>query len=181
MYGHVYRMSVEQTSCRILVWGGVDIIHRKTGLLAHKVTITERGNFPMSHHWIIFVWVRVPAASPSFGLMTHWTCCTSNFMGVIKKQIIFFYYAWFHTGKYFLTSDTITYMLTLACSVFLSVSVCVVTFQALLMCSITQSFLRIFSKSFYQHIYIYILNWTKWFKPAPRVNVHRFQRNKMHM
>lgn len=80
-----------QTSCRILVWGGVDIIHRKTGLLAHKVTITERGNFLMSHHWIIFVWVRVPAASPSFGLMTHWTCCTSNFMGVIKKQIIFFY------------------------------------------------------------------------------------------
>lgn len=90
MYGHVYRMSVDRTSCRILVWGGVDIIQRKTGLLAHKVTITERGNFPMSHHWIIFVWVRVPAASPSFGLMTHWTCCTSNFMGVIKKQIIFF-------------------------------------------------------------------------------------------
>lgn len=145
MYGHVYRMSVDQTSWRILVWGGVDIIHRKTGLLAHKVTITERGNFPMSHHWIIFVWVRVPAASPSFGLMTHWTCCTSNFMGVIKKQIIFFYYAWFHTGKYFLTSHTITIIYISLVCVCGCVSVCVVTFQVLLMCSITHSFLRIFS------------------------------------
>lgn len=157
MYGHVYQMSVDQTSCRILVWGGVDIIHRKTGLLAHKVTITKRGNFPISHHWIIFVWVRVPAASPSFGLMTHWTCCTSSYMGVIKKQIIFFITLDSTQENIFLISHTITHMLTLTCSVFfVCVCVSVVTFQALLMSSITYSFLRIFSKSCCQHIFLYV-------------------------
>lgn len=41
----------DQTSRRILAWGGAEIIQRKTGLLAHKVTITKRGNFSMSRNY----------------------------------------------------------------------------------------------------------------------------------
>lgn len=47
MYGHVYSRRVRHTAWTkwTLVRQGVNIIHRKSGLLARKVTITQRGNF----------------------------------------------------------------------------------------------------------------------------------------